>query len=75
MGRSDRMNFNAMYNSGMIPNVETGNQHNCSFRFRYKTKKLILCNLKCRMCGPSSSQFEKELLENTEILRPFLGKQ
>ena len=27
------------------------------------------------MCGPiSSSQFEKELLENTEILRPFLGK-
>ena len=72
-GRSDRMNFNAMYNSNMIPNIETGNQHNAPLDLDIRPGNL--CNLKCRMCGPvSSSQFEKELLENTEILRPFLGK-
>lgn len=72
-GRSDRINFNSMYISDIVPNVETGNQHNSPLDLDIRPGNL--CNLKCRMCGPiSSSQFEKELLENTEILRPFLGK-
>ncbi len=71
-GRSDRMNFNDMYSTFEF-NVETGNQYNTPLDLDIRPGNL--CNLKCRMCGPvSSSQFEKELSENQEILRPILGK-
>ncbi len=72
-GRSDRMNFNSMYNPKIQPNVETGNQYNAPLDLDIRPGNL--CNLKCRMCGPvSSSQLEKEITDNSELLSPFLGK-
>ena len=70
-GRSDRINFNAMYSTKIEPNIETGNQWNAPIDIDVRPGNL--CNLKCRMCGPvSSSILEKEVNEN-EIIAKFLG--
>lgn len=72
-GKSDRMNFNDTYLKYIEPDIETGNQYNAPVDLDIRPGNM--CNLKCRMCGPiSSSQFEKELIENQEMLGPFLGK-
>ena len=72
-GRSDRMNFNDTYMKFIEPNIETGNQYNAPLDLDIRPGNL--CNLKCRMCGPvSSSQLEKEITDNSELLSPFLGK-
>lgn len=72
-GKSDRMNFNDTYMKFIEPNVETGNQYDAPIDLDIRPGNL--CNLKCRMCGPvSSSQLEKEITENSEVLSPFLGK-
>ncbi len=71
-GRSDRINFNTMYSTKIEPNIETGNQWNAPIDIDVRPGNL--CNLKCRMCGPiSSSQIEKEVQDNQELLRPILG--
>jgi len=72
-GKSDRMNFNDTYMKFIEPNIETGNQYNSPIDLDIRPGNL--CNLKCRMCGPvSSSQLEKEITDNSELLSPFLGK-
>ena len=72
-GKSDRMNFNDTYMKFIEPNIETGNQYNAPIDLDIRPGNL--CNLKCRMCGPvSSSQLEKEITDNSELLSPFLGK-
>jgi MoaA/NifB/PqqE/SkfB family radical SAM enzyme len=70
-GISDRMNYNTRYQDILLEtNIETGNQHNSPIDLELRPGNL--CNLKCRMCGPqSSSQLEKEQLQNPELFRGY----
>lgn len=60
-GRSDRNRFTNNYKPlNIIPNVETGNQYGSPIDLDIRPGNL--CNLACRMCGPSlSSQLQKEI--------------
>ena len=52
-GISDRINYNRRYQDILEPNIETGNQYNSPIDLDIRPGNL--CNLKCRMCGPTDS--------------------
>jgi MoaA/NifB/PqqE/SkfB family radical SAM enzyme len=58
-GHSDRIRYNSVYRDFIKPNIDTGNQYASPLDLDIRPSNL--CNLKCRMCGPSnSSQIYKE---------------
>ena len=72
-GISDRYRFLELYEYiDLDLDVVTGNQFNSPIDLDIRPGNL--CNLKCRMCGPvSSSQIQKEVKRNNEILSPIYG--
>jgi len=71
-GISDRQRFNNEYLGKFKPSVIYGNEYGSPLDLDIRPGNL--CNLKCRMCGPSSStQIRKEIKENP-ILIEILGK-
>lgn len=71
--KSDRMIFNDMYLEHLVPNVDTGNQHDVPIYWDLRPGNL--CNLKCRMCGPTSStQLNKELKNTVELKELYDSK-
>ena len=73
---SERIQFNRRYEdlgTSIQFNVETGNQYNKPIDFDIRPGNL--CNLQCRMCGPtSSSQLNKEQ-QNNEIMKEMHGSK
>ena len=66
---SERLYYNSRYKDLEL-NVDTGNQYD--HPVSYDLRNDNTCNLKCVMCHPSSSsQIEKELLENKDIIDHF----
>ena len=71
---SDRIHYhNRFDNTGIELDIEQGNQYGGPIDFDLRLNNL--CNLKCRMCGSSSSsQYDKEFKKHQDTLKPFYVK-
>jgi len=69
-GESDRLYWNREYEDTLEPDVVNGNQFNTPIDLDLRPGNL--CNLKCRMCGPSaSSQIQKEIGKNKLVAEVY----
>ena len=69
-GESDRLYWNRTYQDILEPDIVNGNQYATPLDLDLRPGNL--CNLKCRMCGPSaSSQIQKEIRNNESLIEIF----